>query len=401
MSVRSFSDESKNARSVKESVTTMLTGMVTLIVVMGMGRFSLTPQIPLMIVGGHLNLSSAGILAAMNYIGYLGGAVHVSRLRSHHAYYLKAGLLATALVTLLSGFTESFMLQCLYRFIAGVGGAWALIIVTSWTQMSLSILNAPRMSAAVFTGPGIGIAITGLIAWFLAGYHADAGQAWMVYGSAAIVCTTLVWKKLPMTLPVRQAESQPVAVSRDLKILLVAYTLAGFGYILPATFLSQMARDIFARGELAAFFWPLFGLSAVAGVLLVIAFASHFNTRNSLALTMVLQGGGVAMPVLMPGAAGLCIATVMTGLGFLSIMQLTMKLARQITAGPVATTLALLTSGYALGQLTGPLVSSFSVSLTGSLQVALLIAAVGLIVGGGMIFSCMNSAGRSAFDLKR
>lgn len=140
----------------KESIITMLTGLVTLIVVMGIGRFSLTPQIPLMIAGGHLTLSSAGILAAMNYIGYLGGALHVSRLRAHHVDYLKTGLLATAIVTLLSGFSDNFTLQCLYRFVAGVGGAWALIIVTSWTQIRLAAQGAPRMSAAVFTGPGIG-----------------------------------------------------------------------------------------------------------------------------------------------------------------------------------------------------------------------------------------------------
>ena len=375
-----------------KSITTMLTGIVTLIVVMGMGRFSLTPQIPLMIAGGHLTLSTAGILAAMNYIGYLGGAIHVSRLKSSHAHYLRAGLLATALVTLLSGFTDSFILQCLYRFMAGVGGAWALIIVTSWTQMILNAEAAPRMSATVFTGPGMGITLTGLLAWILAGHHADAGQAWLVYGGTAIIGTLAVWKKLPQALPVRQAESHPVGMTRDLKILLSAYTLAGFGYILPATFLSQMARDIFAGGGLAAFFWPLFGLSAVMGVLLVIAFASRFNTRRSLALTMVMQGAGVAMPVVMPGPVGLCIATIMTGLGFLSIMQLTMKLARQVSTGPLATTVALLTSGYATGQLIGPLVSSASVSLTGSLQAALLIAAMGLIVGGVMIVSGIGAA---------
>jgi predicted MFS family arabinose efflux permease len=335
----------------KASAITMLTGIVTLIVVMGIGRFSLTPQIPLMIAGGHLTLSSVGILAAMNYIGYLCGAVHVSRLKRHHADYLKAGLFATALVTLLSGFTDSFMLQCLYRLVAGVGGAWALIIVTSWTQMMLGVRCAPRMSAAVFTEPGLGIMLTGLLAWTMAGHHADAGQAWMVYGSTAIASTALVWKKLPQTLPTRQADLQPSGISRNLKMLLATYTLAGFGYILPATFLSQMAREVFAGGELSAFFWPLFGLSAVAGVLLVIAFSSRLNTRNSLALIMVLQGSGVAMPVLMPGATGLCISTVMTGLGFLSIMQLTMKLARQVATGAVSTTVALLTSGYATGQL--------------------------------------------------
>ncbi len=67
----------------------MLTGILTLVTVMGIGRFSLTPQIPLMIGDGYLTLSGAGIVAAMNYIGYLAGAIHVSRMKQGHAFFSK------------------------------------------------------------------------------------------------------------------------------------------------------------------------------------------------------------------------------------------------------------------------------------------------------------------------
>ncbi|MRT24934.1 YbfB/YjiJ family MFS transporter [Enterobacteriaceae bacterium RIT697] len=391
MSIKSISTGHESAVWKKNSLITMLTGMITLIVVMGMGRFSLTPQIPLMIADGHLTLSSAGILAAMNYIGYLLGAVHVSRIRAQHARYLKTGLLATALVTFLSGFSSAFILQCLFRFVAGVGGAWALIIVTSWTQMILATYRAPRMSAAVFTGPGIGITLTGLLAWIMAGHQLHADKAWQVYGGVALAGALLVWKALPADLPVRQESQKDSGMSRELRVLLLAYTLAGFGYILPATFLSQMAHSIFAQGELAAFFWPLFGLSAVAGVLLVIAFAARFNTRNSLAVTMILQGMGVSAVVFLSNASGLLISTVVTGLAFLAIMQLSMKLAREVTTGTVAKTVAVLTSGYATGQLIGPLVSSISVSYMGSLQPALLTAGAGLVIAGLLVILGIRS----------
>lgn len=159
------------------AIGVMLTGIMTLVAVMGIGRFSLTPQIPLMIRDGYLSLSSAGILAAMNYIGYLAGAVQVSSIRSHHARYLKAGLLVTVLVTLLSGTTASFILQCLFRFLAGLGGAWALIIVTSWTQIELAERQTPKLSAAVFTGPGVGITLTGILAWMMSLCSLSSEQA--------------------------------------------------------------------------------------------------------------------------------------------------------------------------------------------------------------------------------
>lgn len=375
------------------AVGVMLTGIVTLVVVMGIGRFSLTPQIPMMISDGYLSLSSAGILAAMNYIGYLAGAVQASRIRSHHAHYLKAGLLITVLVTLLSGMTTEFILQCLFRFLAGLGGAWALIIVTAWTQLELAGRQAPKLSAAVFTGPGVGITLTGILAWIMSIWSLSSEQAWYVYGVVAVAAAAIVFPRLPTRLLSSSRNDKPEPLSRNLKYLLVAYTLAGFGYILPATFLSQMAHSIFSVGNQAALFWPLFGLSAVTGVLLVIFSGTRASVKPALAVAMGGQGVGVACVVFSPGATGLLISTLLTGLGFLSIMQLSMRLAREVSTGSVARNVAMLTSGYATGQLVGPLVSSVSVTLFSSLEPALLLAAAGLITGGVIVMTRIRTSG--------
>ncbi len=380
----------------KKSIITMLTGLLTLVAVMGIGRFSLTPQIPLMMHDGYLSLSTAGILAAMNYVGYLLGAVHVSRLQKNHALYLKAGIAATILVTLLSGMTSQFALQCLYRFISGVGGAWALIIVTSWTQHNLAA-HSPRLSAAVFTGPGVGIALTGVLAWVMSAHHLDSAHSWTVYGAVALVVSLAICRYLPAEFTaVRPGAGKNEPIGGELKKLVLIYTLAGFGYILPATFLSQMAHAVLPNPNLAAFFWPLFGLSAVAGVLLVILFSGRFNTQASLAFAMILQGAGVAAAVAFPGAWGLLFSTLLTGLGFLSIMQLTMKFAREISSISVSRTVGLLTSGYATGQLIGPLISSASVWFFGSLQPAIIIAAMGLVAGGSAVMTLNRQKVRAA-----
>ncbi|MBA2814036.1 MFS transporter [Candidatus Pantoea persica] len=115
-----------------------------------------------------------------------------------------------------SGFSQSWP--------AGVGGACALIVVTSWTQLMLASHRAPKLSAAVFTGPGIGITLTGLLAWGVAACGLTALQAWS--------------RRLPSSLPSAAQVADALPFDRDLKALLLAYTLTGFGYILPATFLS-------------------------------------------------------------------------------------------------------------------------------------------------------------------
>ncbi len=224
-----------------------------------------------------------------------------------------------------------------------------------------------------------------MLAWVISGYGLHASQAWYVYGLVAAAAALTLYKRLPTSLlsSARSARAEPL--NRNLKYLLVAYTLAGFGDILPATFLSQMAHGFFTTGYQAALFWPLFGLSAVAGVLLVIAFASRLNIQSVLATAMVVQGAGVACVVMLPDIKGLLIATLLTVLGFLSIMQLSMHLAREVSTGAVARTVAVLTSGYATGQLVGPLVSLLSVTLFHSLQPALLLAAAGLVLGGVLV----------------
>ena len=159
------------------SIRIALTGFFTLIAVMGMGRFSLTPQLPLMLQEHSVSLSSAGLLASMNYIGYLAGAIYAMRLRKQYALHLRVGLWATVAATLLSAFTHDFVLQAILRFIAGLGGAWALILITAWTQDRLAAAHSPRLSAAVFSGPGAGIMLTGILALALTHYHASAHRA--------------------------------------------------------------------------------------------------------------------------------------------------------------------------------------------------------------------------------
>ncbi|MDN6550052.1 MAG: YbfB/YjiJ family MFS transporter, partial [Enterobacterales bacterium] len=46
----------------------------------------------------------------------------------------------------------------------------------------------------------------------------------------------------------------------------------------------------------------------------------------------------------------------------------------------------LLTTGYAVGQLVGPMLSAISTALTHRLEPALYIAAIGLLVAGGLVF---------------
>ena len=163
-----------------------------------------------------------------------------------------------------------------------------------------------------------------------------------------------------------------------------SYALAGFGYILPATFLSQMAAARF-RSLFAQFVWPVFGIAAVAGIVAAIA-TRRFSRRRGgwQSLSGHRQrvfwrqkscpdqwsGSQCFSGRRRPdgcGPAGIPVRT-RTGTG----------------ARPLYGRIA--DHRYAVGQLGGPLVSSVSAYFTGKLEPALWVAFAALIIGGLLVF---------------
>ncbi len=59
-----------------------LSAFLSLVVAMGIGRFAFTPQVPLMIQDHQLTLTSASLVAALNYLGYLCGSFDAMRVIS-------------------------------------------------------------------------------------------------------------------------------------------------------------------------------------------------------------------------------------------------------------------------------------------------------------------------------
>src|SRR5215831_5909208 len=81
-------------------------GLLALASAMGIGRFSLTPILPLMQQDAHLTLKVGGWLATGNYVGYLAGALFCILLTPRPAIAIRWGLAGVGLTTLLMGFSE-------------------------------------------------------------------------------------------------------------------------------------------------------------------------------------------------------------------------------------------------------------------------------------------------------
>ncbi|WP_422630685.1 YbfB/YjiJ family MFS transporter, partial [Photorhabdus temperata] len=111
-----------------------MSGFLALVVAMGIGRFTFTPQVPLMIAESQISLTGAGIVAAFNYLGYLAGSYDAMRARRFIEYRLWAGLWGVVIITLLSALLDGPILHSVARFFIGWASGLTLVLVAAWVN---------------------------------------------------------------------------------------------------------------------------------------------------------------------------------------------------------------------------------------------------------------------------
>src|SRR4051812_37308474 len=228
-------------------------GAISLAVAMGVGRFAFTPLLPMMLKDGTIDIGQGSWLATANYLGYLAGALLCMVLpRSWSGpVMIRSGLIATVLLTLGMALPLPAFWPLL-RFLAGVVSAVVFVYTAGWCLTRLARLGAPAMAGAIFTGPGIGITISGLAATFMVAVHWSATTGWLGFGLLAAAPSAFVWPVFKGSDPAAAAtnpgtspDPPPDAAggSAEMVVFALAYGLAGFGYIITATFLPVIARE--------------------------------------------------------------------------------------------------------------------------------------------------------------
>lgn len=338
-----------------------LAGALALAVAMGIGRFAFTPILPMMQDDAGLSIVAGGWLASSNYLGYLLGALAATvwPLRGNAA--LIGSLLGIAVVTFAMGLASSFPVWIVLRFVAGLASALAFIAVSTRGMAALAARNRPQLNGVMYAGVGSGIAGTGLLCLWLMHQNAGSAWAWMVAGLVALCIVLLV-------LPVLRAIVMPVAPAAaaglhggaggGAGLLVLCYGVAGFGYIIPATFLPVMAKAVVPDVTLFGWSWPVFGVAALISTLIAAARAAAIGHRRVWILSHWLMACGVVLPVLWPGLAAVIVSALLVGGTFVVITMSGMQVAQAVSGGHAARLVAAMTAAFALGQILGPVVTS-------------------------------------------
>lgn len=391
-------------------------GMLSLAAAMGIGRFAFTPLLPMMLSDGVIDLPSASWLASANYLGYLVGALlctfqpwiwkHLRFLPAVAASsWVRAGLVATTLLTL--GMALHLpALWPLLRFAAGVASALVFVYTSGWCLAQLARLGAPALGGIMYAGPGAGIALSGLLASAMVALQWKAATGWLIFGVLAAVLTATVWRTFqergagqggaaasaPLATP---ASGQAPAGRKQMLLLALAYGLAGFGYIITATFLPVIAREAMPGSVWIDFFWPIFGLGVVTGALLATRIPATGDFRHLLAGCYFVQALGIAASVASPNLAGFALGSLLLGIPFTAITFFAMQEVRRLRPAAAASYMGLLTAMYGIGQIAGPplvaVLLRHSRSLGEGFTLSLEIAAAALLAGA-LMYLWMASA---------
>ena len=377
--------------------------MVTLAVAMGLGRFAFTPMLPIMLHEGKLELAAGGVLASLNYLGYFLGAVSCAAIGIKASSMVRGGLVATAALLIGMGLLHSFTGWGILRAAAGVMSAWVFVFASGWGLRRLAETNAPTLAGVIYTGPGIGIAMTGLLGGALGRWGSEVG--WIGLGLLAVVLIAVIWRVFDdgevahgsggaSGAPASAGGVAASGAARSDAIWLVAlYGLAGFGYIITATFLPVIARQALPGSSWPDFFWPLFGAAIIPGALIGARAPTHWDNRLLLAAAYALQALGVVLSVAWPTIAGFALGSLLLGMPFTAITLFAMREARRLRGNAAAGLIGYATASYGVGQIIGPLFAAPLAQRTGSFEQPLLVAAAALALGA-VLFAVVWSKSR-------
>ena len=370
-------------------VQVIVGGICGLVLTVGLARFAYTPLLPLMQAQAGLSDAAAGWLAAINYLGYMSGALLAARLedaRLRHRLY-SAGLCLSLLITLAMGMAPNIWLWALSRYLGGLCGAAGMLLGSGLVLGWLMRQGRRPELGLHFMGLGLGIVVSALGVMGMSRLNLSWALQWQGFAFAGLLFLLPAWAWRPSVAPAAAASVVPAVLpSRAwLWMMGLMYFCAGWGFVINATFtVAIVERQPLLSGQ-GPWAWLLVGLAAVPAVFAWDRVARRFGELKALLLAFGLQVIGVLLPALHGGLAAALGGALLYGATFIGIVSLTLALVGRRSPANPGKAMARLTLGYGLAQVGAPALSGVWVQASGSFHGALWLTAAVLLLGMGLL----------------
>lgn len=354
--------------------------MSALVVAMSISRFAYTPILPVMIDQGAVTHEFGAVLASVNLFGYLAGAVLASAAwaRRSRVLVLKWSLIAIAGTLAMMAIPHAGALWTFSRFGSGVASALVFVLASS---LVLDLHAAPY-ATALFSSVGAGIAITGVLVPIAYQAMPNWSAGWIATTLLAMLFSLVAFALLEETAPASRAAVHDLraGMSPRLAAVTACYAVAGFSYVIPATFLVAIVASTPSLRAYAASTWTVVGFTACVTTFAWGPLAARFGKAPMLACALLLLAVGCVAPVSGEGAIGALIAAFGLGASFMAISMLTIGIVRD--EDPVQTTrrIGIATAVFGIGQALGPAFTAAAYAVARSYAPAFVVAALVLVI---------------------
>ncbi|RTL49117.1 MAG: YbfB/YjiJ family MFS transporter [Rhodocyclaceae bacterium] len=368
-------------------------GVVCLILMLGVARFSYTPLLPLMQKQAGLGVAAAGWLAAINYCGYLSGALWASLINDlvlKDRLY-RIGLIVSVTSTAMMGLSDNIVLWAVSRFIAGLSTAAGMLLGTGLI-LNWLIRHDHRSELGIhFSGCGLGIAGCALAVAIMTPTF-DWQEQWYIFTAIGALLAIPAWRWLPppdttpMTNSGRSMHDNPPS-KRFLTLFMASYFCAGIGFVVSATFIVAIVDHLPAMAGKGNWVFLVLGLAASPSCIIWDFIARRTGDVNALILASAAQIVGILLPALGGGLAGAMLGAVLFGCTFVGMVSLVLTMAGRYYPTRPAKMMGKMTVSYGVAQIIGPAITGWLGGRNGSYDKGLYFAAAVMVVGTLLLWS--------------
>lgn len=173
------------------NLSILIAGIFAVIVGLGISRFVFTSLLPNML-DGFLDITFAGILASINFAGYLSGSILSIFIKdiNQKVILFRIGLVLVVILTFIQGITLNETIWIVSRVMAGFAGAMAFVVGSAIVMTKLQMESKTKAMGIHFSGIGFSILTTDLISRGVIDITSSWQYSWLFLSFVAIILSS-------------------------------------------------------------------------------------------------------------------------------------------------------------------------------------------------------------------
>ncbi|CAI8197145.1 MAG: Uncharacterised protein [Arcobacter lacus] len=339
-----------------------------------------------MLEDGTLSLNFSGVLASLNYVGYLSGAILAIFIKDFNLKIklFRIGLFLCVITTLILGITTNEILWLISRIVAGFGSAMLLVVGAAIVMMRLNFDDKTKAMGIYFSGIGIALSSSDLISRYVLSF-----ATWEASWIALTLIGAFVLAQPYYVLSIDKNYTKPSGKQTLDKsvftpfvfILIFAYFTEGVGFVIQGTFLPTIIKSLDGLENISGLTWLLVGLAGIPASIIWMRMAYTHGSVNMIIIAMLIQVVGIMIPTLTSNVYLNLFCGVLYGVTFVGLVALFMNLGGKLAGSHPVMLMGALTTAYGIGQVTAPLYAVELTTITGNYDLALYVTAIIVLIG--------------------